>query len=114
MPKPKLMRPPMLLVPMLLAVTGCVTSPPIFAPTSRCSELVPAEWREGVGHAPAPAQLIDALAQLKAWIGFGTAEAAKVEAANGRTRDTLGIIERCEKRDATAIKASRPKFLGLL
>jgi hypothetical protein len=54
------------------------------------------------------------LDQLKAWIGFGTAEAGNVEIANGRTADALGIVERCEARDAAAVqKVARRKFLGL-
>jgi hypothetical protein len=75
---------------------------------------VPADWAKGVEHAPAPAQEADALAQMKAWIGFATAEAAHVEMANARTRDALGIIERCEARDAQAVKlVARRRFLGL-
>ncbi|WP_068090875.1 hypothetical protein [Novosphingobium rosa] len=65
-------------------------------------------------HAPAPAQESDPLAQLKAWVGFGMAEAANVEAANGRTVDAMGIMERCEARDAAAVrKVARRKILGL-
>jgi hypothetical protein len=49
----------------------------------------------------------DPLSLLKSWIGFGLAEAGKVEIANGRTRDTLTIISRCEARNAAAVKKSR-------
>jgi hypothetical protein len=67
-----------------------------------------------VAHAPAPAQEADQLAQLKAWIGFSVAEAGNVEVANGRTRDAMGIIQRCEERDAAAVrKVARRKVLGL-
>lgn len=45
-----------------------------------------------------------ALGELKKWSGFGVAEAQKVEDANGRTRDAIGITEQCEKRDAAAVK----------
>lgn len=56
----------------------------------------------------------DPLAQLKAWISFSVAEAANVEVANGRTRDAMGIVERCEARDAAAVKkVARGKVLGL-
>ncbi|WP_310530734.1 hypothetical protein [Novosphingobium sp.] len=55
----------------------------------------------------------DTLAQMKAWIVFATAEVGQLEKANGRTADTLAIIERCEDRDRAAVKRSKPKFLGL-
>jgi hypothetical protein len=50
---------------------------------------------------------------MKAWIGFGTAEAGQLEKANGRTADALGIIGRCEERDREAVKKSRPRVLGI-
>lgn len=57
----------------------------------------------------------DDLGQMKAWIGFATAEAANLEMANARTRDALAIVSRCEERDAQAVKAAgRRRLLGLL
>jgi hypothetical protein len=53
------------------------------------------------------------LDQQKAWTAFAISEAAKVDQANGRTADTIGIITRCESRDAKAVKAARPKVLGI-
>lgn len=113
------MRTPMsrlrLMLPALmpLVAAACVASPPIYAANTPCSSLVPSEWRNGVDHAPPPAETTDQLGQLKAWIGFGTAEAGQVEKANGRTADTLGIVERCEERDRKAVERAKPKFLGL-
>lgn len=110
---------------MLLAATACAPSPVIFAANSPCTELLPDEWEKGVGHAPPPkevppakdgslgAQLDHALAVGKEWIKFGTAEAAQVEKADGRYRDGVGIVRRCEARDAKAVAKSRPRFLGL-
>lgn len=89
-------------------------SPPIFAPPAACSSLLPTDWSSGVADAPAPAQAAAPLDQLKAWIGFGVAEAGQLQKANGRTRDAIGIVERCEARDAAAVhKAARRKFLGI-
>ncbi|MDE1914760.1 MAG: hypothetical protein KGH96_01525 [Sphingomonadales bacterium] len=85
----------------------------VSAPPPACSNLVPADWAAGVKHAPAPAQGTDDTSIAKAWIGFGLAEAGNVEIANGRTRDAIGIIQRCEARDAAAVRKSRPKVLGL-
>jgi hypothetical protein len=66
-----------------------------------------------VKHAPAPTKEVDPLASLKTWIGFGVAEAGNVEIANQRTKDAMGIVARCEARDAAAVNKSRRKFLGL-
>jgi hypothetical protein len=48
------------------------------------------------------------------WIAFSDAQTGKLDVANGRTADSLAIIERCEARDRLAVKRSRPKFLGIL
>jgi hypothetical protein len=48
------------------------------------------------------------------WINFSVAEAANVEVANGRTRDAIGIVSRCEERDTTAVNKSRRGFLSIL
>jgi hypothetical protein len=47
------------------------------------------------------------------WIAFSDAQTGRLDVANGRTADSLAIIERCEARDARAVDRSRPKFLGL-
>jgi hypothetical protein len=47
------------------------------------------------------------------WIAFSDAQTGQLDTANGRTADAIGIIERCEQRDAAAIKRARPKFLGI-
>lgn len=45
------------------------------------------------------------------WIAALDAQTGRLDVANGRTADVMGIIERCEARDAEATK--RPKFLGI-
>jgi hypothetical protein len=48
------------------------------------------------------------------WIAFGDAQTGKLDQANGRTSDAISIVERCEARDAAAVKrATRRKVLGL-
>jgi hypothetical protein len=43
------------------------------------------------------------------WVAFGDAQTGKLDQANGRTKDAIGIVARCEKRDADAVKkATRP------
>lgn len=105
----------MLLLLMLPAVVGCVQSPPIFAPPPACSSLLPADWASPVADAPAPGFGSAALDLLKAWIGYGVGETGQLAKANGRTRDAIGIVARCESRDAAAVhQVARHKFLGLI
>lgn len=113
-----------LVASLMLAVAGCAGSPVIVATPSACSELLPAEWEKGVGHATspdaAPAKPTDqsgllawTLNELKKWTGFAVEEAAHVDMADGRTADSIGIVRRCEERDRKAVQKSRPKFLGI-
>ena len=105
---------PMVLLPMLLAAAACVRSPPIYAPPPPCSSLIPDDWRTPVKDAPAPELADDDSTRLRAWIGFGLGQTGQLRIANGRTRDALGIIDRCEARDREAVKRSgRRKVLGL-
>lgn len=110
---------------LMLAVAACAGSPVIVASPSACSTLLPSEWRRGVEHAPtpeaAPAKPADqsgviawTLNELKKWTGFGVDEASRVDQANGRTVDSIGIIERCEARDKAAVKRGTRGFFGRL
>ena len=94
------------------------------ASPSACTELIPAGWAKGVDHTslpePAPVKPADqpgvvawTLDELKKWTGFGVSEANKLDQANGRTSDVIGIVRRCEERDAKAVRAAKPKFLGI-
>jgi hypothetical protein len=46
------------------------------------------------------------------WIEFADAQTGKLDQANGRTRDAIGIVERCEARDAAAVKRASRGFFG--
>jgi hypothetical protein len=82
----------------------------VTANAAACSTLVPPEWREGVAGADLPDG--DTVGD---WIAFGDAQTARLDQANGRTRDAIGIVSRCEARDAEAVRrATRRKFLGIL
>ena len=92
----------------LLALSACTTTP-IVASASSCSSLLPDEWRKGVAGADLPEGNT-----VGDWIAFGDAQTGKLDQANGRTRDAIGILERCEARDSEAVKrATRRKILGL-
>jgi hypothetical protein len=110
-----------------------VGSPAILASPSACASLLPADWANGVAHTdlpaaapamPQPAPGHDAatlwqnrygwaLDEQKKWASFGVSEANKLDQANGRTADAIGIVERCEARDAAAVNKARPKVLGI-
>ncbi len=92
----------------MLALQACVGVPPIVATPSACSSLIPDSWKDGVPGAPLPDGNT-----VGDWIAFGDAQAAQLDKANGRTTDTIGIIARCEDRDAKAVKRARPKLLGI-
>jgi hypothetical protein len=48
------------------------------------------------------------------WIAFGDAQTARLDQANGRTRDAIGIVSRCEDRDRQAVtRATRRRLFGI-
>ncbi len=92
-----------------LALAACAGPPIVTASSASCSSLLPQSWKQGVPGAPMPDG--DTVAD---WISFADAQTGKLDQANGRTKDAMEIIERCEARDAAAIKrATRRKFLGI-
>lgn len=106
---PKVPTSPFLTLLPLLAATACVGAPPIVAAHTACSALLPGEWREGVAGAPLPAG--DTVGD---WISFADAQTGRLDQANARTKDAIGIVERCEARDAAAVKREKRGFFGRL
>ena len=106
MPKDLAMRSIPLLV--MLALPACVSAPPIVATPGACSELIPDSWKAGVAGAPLPDGNT-----VGDWIAFADAQTGRLDVANGRTADTIGIISRCDERDRKAVRASRSRFLGV-
>ena len=99
---------------MPLALAACVTSPPIYAPRTPCSELVPQEYREKTQHAPAPELGASDLGTFKNWIAFALLQTANVNNADDKRIASIEIIERCEARDREAIEETQDRgFLGL-
>ena len=87
----------------MLALAACAGGPPIVTLSGAgCAALLPAEWRVGVIPAPLPNGVT-----VGDWIAFADAQTGKLDEANGRTRDAIGIVERCEARDADAVKRAR-------
>ena len=108
MPKERMWRlAAMSLVP---GLTACAGGPPIVtASAADCAALVPAEWKAGVAAAPLPAEQ----STVGEWIAFADAQTGRLDQANGRTRDAIAIVERCEARERDALKkAKRRRLLG--
>lgn len=77
------------------------------ASAAGCSSLVPAEWRGGVAGAELPEG-----STVGDWIASADAQTGRLDQANGRTRDAIGIVTRCEERDAQAVRRARRGRLG--
>lgn len=72
-----------------------------------CSSLLPESWKQGVAPAPLPNGNT-----VGDWIAFGDAQTGKLDQANERTVSAIGIVERCEQRDAAAVKRATRGFFG--
>jgi hypothetical protein len=81
----------------------------VTAQGASCSSLLPAEWKQGVPGADLPEGNT-----VGDWIVFGDAQTARLDQANGRTKDAIGIVERCEVRDAAAVKHAQRGFFARL
>lgn len=92
-----------------LSLSACAGAPVVTAAPSSCAVLIPSEWKEGVAGAPLPQG--DTVAD---WAVFADAQTGRLDQANGRTKDAIGILERCEARDAAAIKKATRGFFGRL
>lgn len=87
----------------------------IQAGASPCSALLPSEWLDGVPPAALPdsAKLADGHDDARPWQKGFIEQTGQLEAANGRYADAVGIVARCEARDAAALKRAQPRVLGL-
>ena len=91
-----------------LSLAACMGPPVVTASSTACSSLIPPEWALGVAGAPLPDGNT-----VADWEVFADAQTGKLDQANGRTRDTVGIISRCEARDAAAMRKAAHRFLGI-
>ena len=93
---------PFLMLSTMLALPGCVSAGRIVAIPSACSALLPQEWQTPVPGAPLPES-----ETVGDWISFGDQQTAQLDKANDRTISAIGIVSRCEVRDAEAVKRAR-------
>ena len=92
----------------MLACVACAGAPVINATPSACSSLLPDSWRSPIESVPLPDGSV-----VGDWIAAFDGQTGQLDKANSRTTDAIGIVERCEARDRSAVKASRAKFLRL-
>lgn len=92
----------------LSLLTACA-APIVTAAPNSCSSLLPSDWRQGVAGADLPDGNT-----VGDWIAFGDAQTGKLDQANGRTKDAIGIVERCEARDKEAVRRGSRGFFGRL
>lgn len=98
-----------LALPPLMLLSACVGTPVVTTVPSSCSSLLPEEWKQGVAGVPLPED-----DTAGSWIAFGDAQTGKLDQANERTKAAIGIVARCEARDAQAIKRGSRGFFGRL
>jgi hypothetical protein len=92
----------------MLALGACAGGPPIVTTNAaNCSSLLPDDWKQGVEGADLPDGNT-----VGDWVAFGDAQTGRLDQANGRTRDAIEIVERCEKRDAEAVRRATRGFFG--
>lgn len=91
------------------AVLASCAGPTVVSTPNSCSSLLPTEWRQGVAGAPLPEG--DTVGD---WISFADAQTGKLDQANGRTRDAIDIVARCEERDSRAVRRATRGFFGRL
>lgn len=104
----------------LFALTAACQSRVVIPPAPSCADLIPEEWSEGVAGAnfppdrgPLPVELDKRVLRLGQDLTdsrvYGNEQGAALSKANGRTKDSIGIVKRCEARDqAVAAKLSAP------
>lgn len=106
-------RAPMPACLMLSVLSGCspfAGARPIVQPMpNACSSLLPESWLKGVPSA----DLGNGGTTVGDWIKFGDAQTGQLDKANDRYAAAIGIVQRCEIRDAAAVRRARPRVLGV-
>lgn len=90
-----------------LSLSACAGTPIVTAAPSSCATLLPPEWKQGVAGADLPDGNT-----VGDWIAFGDAQTGRLDVANDRTKAAIGIVERCEARDAAAVRKATRGWLG--
>ena len=73
------------------------------ASAADCASLLPENWKQGVPGADLPPDQ----STIGDWVSFADAQTGRLDQANGRTKDAIEIVERCEARERKAIERAR-------
>lgn len=92
-------------------LAGCVATA-ISPDAVRCSELLPNSWDKGVDSVDLPetAKLPDGHDDARPWQEGFVGQTGRLEMSNGRYQDGIGIVRRCEERNAAAVKKARRRI----
>ena len=95
-------------------LAGCAHTV-IQANASPCSALLPTSWLNGVQPTAMPdsAKLPDGHDDARPWQSGFVEQTGQLEVANDRYGAAMGIVSRCEARDAAAVKKARPNLLDI-
>lgn len=77
--------------------------------SAACSSLLPDEWKKAVQAPPLPDG-----ETVGDYVAFADATLGKLDIVNDRLLSALGIVSRCEARDAAAVKKAGRGFFGRL
>lgn len=98
------------IVTMLLSVplAGCLRTP-VVAGASPCSALLPSDWLAGVAAVdlPTSAKLPDGHDDARPWQEGFIGQTGQLQIANDRYSAAVGIVGRCEARDAAVVAKKR-------
>lgn len=105
----------LILLPMLPGCGLFAAGPPIVTTQpAGCSSLVPSHWANGTPAAEIVAGIVSGAATIADWQVQADREAERGDVADDRTISAIGIVSRCEARDAQAVRrATRRRFLGI-
>jgi hypothetical protein len=87
---------------MAALLAGCITRPVVYASDAPCSALVPPGWSQ-----PTPGAELPEGDTVGSWQKFSDAQTAQLDKANVEKVEGIGIVKRCEARDAAVIAKAR-------
>lgn len=106
-----LARPPAYRLALLLMLTlgvgasACTTVPVVIQPALACSDFIPPSYRQPVQSAPIPQGPLT----VGALEDFGDGQTARLDQANGKTKDVEAICDAVDAANKKAAKALAPR-----
>lgn len=92
-----------------LALTGCVTSPPVYGDVPECERLIPASLKADVPGVPIPES-----EEAEAWMQAFVGQTGQLDKANERPDAIDHIYSTCLELHRKALDRSKRGFFGRL